>query len=242
MKKLWLAIGLLSLLAVPAAQAAYDGTLTFNGLGGGNANGGGVFNVLTTPAGGNPALGNFGTFCIEKNEFIVVNGSSYSYKMNTGAVAGGVGGATAVDPYTGLAMDNISIGTAYLYSQFRAGAAGYTSSLAKSQLQVAIWYLENEITSLILGGVDGSTFYANAKTGTSTTDATVFNASAGAYGVVALNLFTDANYNGAYDLGEVAHQDQLGIVPEPSTVIAGALLLLPFGASTLRILRKKSEA
>jgi hypothetical protein len=30
------------------------------------------------------------------------------------------------------------------------------------------------------------------------------------------------------------------VVPEPSTVIAGALLLLPFGASTLRILRKKA--
>jgi len=29
-------------------------------------------------------------------------------------------------------------------------------------------------------------------------------------------------------------------VPEPSTVIAGALLLLPFGVSTFRILRKKS--
>jgi hypothetical protein len=29
-------------------------------------------------------------------------------------------------------------------------------------------------------------------------------------------------------------------VPEPSTVIAGALLLLPFGASALRVLRKKS--
>jgi F0F1-type ATP synthase assembly protein I len=27
-------------------------------------------------------------------------------------------------------------------------------------------------------------------------------------------------------------------VPEPTTMIAGALLLLPFGASTLRILRK----
>jgi hypothetical protein len=28
------------------------------------------------------------------------------------------------------------------------------------------------------------------------------------------------------------------VVPEPSTVVAGALLLLPFGVSTLRILRK----
>jgi hypothetical protein len=28
-------------------------------------------------------------------------------------------------------------------------------------------------------------------------------------------------------------------VPEPSTVIAGALLLLPFGASAIRVLRRK---
>jgi hypothetical protein len=29
-------------------------------------------------------------------------------------------------------------------------------------------------------------------------------------------------------------------VPEPTTLIAGALLLLPFGASTLRILRRRT--
>jgi hypothetical protein len=28
------------------------------------------------------------------------------------------------------------------------------------------------------------------------------------------------------------------VVPEPTTVLAGALLLLPLGASTLRILRR----
>jgi hypothetical protein len=32
------------------------------------------------------------------------------------------------------------------------------------------------------------------------------------------------------------------VVPEPTTMIAGALLLLPFGASTLRILRKQNRA
>ena len=32
------------------------------------------------------------------------------------------------------------------------------------------------------------------------------------------------------------------VVPEPTTIISGALLLLPFGASTLRILRKKQVA
>jgi hypothetical protein len=35
-------------------------------------------------------------------------------------------------------------------------------------------------------------------------------------------------------------QSNLTPVPEPTTLISGALLLLPFGASTLRILRKKS--
>jgi hypothetical protein len=34
----------------------------------------------------------------------------------------------------------------------------------------------------------------------------------------------------------------LAAVPEPTTLIAGALLLLPFGASTIRILRKKVAA
>jgi hypothetical protein len=32
------------------------------------------------------------------------------------------------------------------------------------------------------------------------------------------------------------------VVPEPTTMIAGALLLLPFGASTLRVLRKRQTA
>jgi hypothetical protein len=31
-------------------------------------------------------------------------------------------------------------------------------------------------------------------------------------------------------------------VPEPSTIVAGALLLLPFGISTVRILRKDKQA
>jgi hypothetical protein len=34
----------------------------------------------------------------------------------------------------------------------------------------------------------------------------------------------------------------LTAVPEPTTMIAGALLLLPFGASTLRFMRKNRAA
>jgi len=43
---------------------------------------------------------------------------------------------------------------------------------------------------------------------------------------------------GLSDVEQSYHQ----VVPEPATIIAGALLLLPFGASTLRILRRNRTA
>jgi len=239
-KKLYLTVGAGLAFCAATAQAGFDGTLKFTGNGGGNANGGGVFNVTTTANSGTPILGNFGTFCIEKNEFIAVPSSVYSYKINNGAVAGGVAGQTLPnDTYTGLPIDRISIGTAFLYSQFRAAAVGYTSDLAKSQLQVAIWYLENEITTTSLGGIDGSSFINAATTKATSLGMAARDNSNGAFGVVVLNIFTDNNHNGIWDSGDTAQQDQLAIVPEPTTMIAGALLVLPFGASALRGLRRK---
>jgi hypothetical protein len=58
----------------------------------------------------------------------------------------------------------------------------------------------------------------------------VFADSGGAYGVVALNIYEGNN--------NVAKQDQLGLVPEPATVLAGLMLLLPFGVSAFRIIRR----
>jgi hypothetical protein len=54
-------------------------------------------------------------------------------------------------------------------------------------------------------------------------------------------LAVTSPFGGLSTLSEVSqsfHQE----VPEPTTIIAGALLLLPFGASTLRILRKNRTA
>ena len=45
-------------------------------------------------------------------------------------------------------------------------------------------------------------------------------------------------YTNTYQITPQIHN----VVPEPTTMIAGALLLLPFGASTLRILRKSRAA
>jgi hypothetical protein len=42
--------------------------------------------------------------------------------------------------------------------------------------------------------------------------------------------------------GHSANVSILAPVPEPTTMVAGALLLLPFGASTIRILRRNRTA
>jgi hypothetical protein len=47
--------------------------------------------------------------------------------------------------------------------------------------------------------------------------------------------------SGSVDINSITVSD-LSAVPEPTTMIAGALLLLPFGATTLRMLRKTRTA
>jgi hypothetical protein len=180
---------------------------------------------------------------LEVNEDIGWGTGTYDYQINTGAVNGG-GDARSTDPLAGPGfghpMDNISIGTAWLYSQFRAGNLNVNSVEAAGNLQDAFWYLEGE-TADPHGdgnGGDGSAYIALAalNTGTSAliaegTAGSIFNDSNGAYGVVALNLYTPE--------GGFA-QDQLGmVVPEPTTMLTGALILVPFGASTVRTLRRK---
>jgi hypothetical protein len=231
MKKIWLLATLVGAMVAPNVFAAYDGTISLTG--GPFQNGsGGEFTAHTS------GLGNFQTFCIEDNEFINLPGGPYNYIINSGAVAGGVSGATTTDPHTGLSMDNISIGTAWLYSQFRAHTLanyfGANQNANAGVLQQAIWGLEGEVA------YDAGNIYIQAaKTTLTLTDAQLVLDSHGAYGVVALNLYT-GDPNGTPGFGNRA-QDQLALVPEPTTMVAGALLLLPFGASTVRILRKKGN-
>ena len=213
------------LLAVNV-NATYDGTISLYQGASFSSGNGGEFQAVTS------GLGTFQTFCIEESEYFSP-GNTYNYKVNSGAVYGGVGAHTT-DPYNpGYPMDNISIGTAWLYSQFRNGTlTGYNYGSGRvasaGDLQNAIWWLEDE------GGANNG-FVTLAETTLSLNDSTIKKDSNGAYGVKALNLYTTDN-------GIVA-QDQLAIVvPEPTTLIAGALLLLPFGISTLRIIRTNKKA
>jgi hypothetical protein len=236
MKKLFLAVGLAGMMAAPGAFASMDGTVTLT-QGSYSYGNGGEFTATTS------GLGTFQTFCIEYSEEFYP-GQQYWYVENTGAVYGGLGGQDAIDNHFGpRSMDNISIGTAWLYSQFRADLVGshyfgdtLTSSRceAAGQLQMAIWWFEDEIpnaASINPYDIRNNMFYGllTAKFGSDLTKAKVD--SNGAYGVIAMNLYSDQD-------GSAPAQDQLAIVPEPTTVLVGMLLLVPFGASTLRILRR----
>lgn len=229
-----------AVLLVPSLYASFDGTITLT-QGPYSYGNGGEFTAQTS------GLGTFQTFCIEYNEEFQP-GSLYNYYQNTGAVMGGAG-VDAIDPHTGRSMDNISIGTAWLYSQFRAGTlSGYDfantygdRNADAGALQQAIWWLEDEPN-----GVKNS-FVTEAETALTLTDSTIIGDSGGAYGVIALNLYstTQVGDNQQVTIDGTtyyASQDQLAIVPEPATIMSGVLLLLPFGASTLRILRRKQAA
>ncbi len=218
MKKMKLCCALLGASILSSTSLFADITINNPVIGG--ADGGGAFTA--TDNGGQ--FGTFLTFCLELNEHITLPGT-YNYTINSGAVLGGVGTGPGGTPG---AFDPISIGTAYLYSQFTQGGLGAITPALGNAMQSAIWWLENESPNL---SGDGALLiaYAQSQLGVST-DLTA--AANGAYGVVALNLYSS----------DGLHQDMLAIVPEPSTVIAGALLLLPLGISALRIVRKNRAA
>jgi hypothetical protein len=123
--------------------------------------------------------------------------------------------------------DPISIGTAWLYSQFAAGALegySYTPGLGRMQsasaLQSAIWWLEEET-----GGNPSSPFVTLAVNALGLDAASLKSDANGAFNVRALNLESG---------GTTQNMLMTVAVPEPSTVIAGCLLLLPFAFRVLR--------
>jgi hypothetical protein len=144
-------------------------------------------------------------------------------------------------PYTGYNYTALSaaplspsgpMGTAAAIDIEKLWAAYYTSALSDSSgvtaaaLQVAIWEdIANKVSGYSLT-VSGN----NAVT----SEATTMLANLG-------NLTAQADLE-ALVLSQSSGQGYVVAVPEPATMIAGALLLLPFGASTLRILRRKRMA
>jgi hypothetical protein len=58
-----------------------------------------------------------------------------------------------------------------------------------------------------------------------------------------LGIYINYGTQGQLNVDDVTLNTGLGTaVPEPSTMIAGAMLLLPFGSGAVRLLRKKLQA
>lgn len=228
MKKLWMILSLAGAMVATNVSASLTVTLTEAG---GNANGGGLFQAVTS------ANGTFYTYCLSIATTFVP-GTTYNYAFSSSIDA-------VVPP---VVPTYITEGTAYMYSQFLQGNAFYGANLNATTLndvQATIWYLQGLLVDSSgnygTGGMIDPENNANlsslinailptlsADTGGLSTTQLESNGN-GAYGVVAMNLY---GANGSI------HQPQLAVVPEATTVIAGVLLLLPLGASTLRILRR----
>lgn len=202
--KLTLALAGLALFGAQTAWADPNtGETIVVGSISGNTTSGGPF-LVTGGSYGGPS---FETFCVETTEFLSI-GSTYTVTKNTGAVYGGSGyGLTYDGDVAGTSVfDPLSKATGWLYSEFRAGGGaltGWTGSVAdKTDLQLAIWWLEDEITTI---GGNASIWAAQG----------IGNASEYAGSTYVMNL----------TVGENEHQDLLAI-PEPETY---AMLLAGLG-------------
>jgi hypothetical protein len=183
------------------------------------AGSGGEFKATVVSEGftGNPVGSVFQTFCVEKNEGLSL-GSAYFAVVNTAAVAGGVGGGSP---------DPLDPKTAWLYNEFLNGTlAGYDypNSTADGRigsagaLQNAIWYLEDEITSLPAGLA--TSFYNLA----------VGSGARGIGDVRVLNLYSNER------LTDRAQDILCRITPVPAP---GAILVVGIGTAVVGWLRKR---
>jgi len=248
---------------------AYDGAVTVlsrAGIGSGAAayaggpTGGGAFKLTANPAldpliqTGVPGVvalnpNQFLSFCIERNEFINFGGT-YQVSISDGADKGGLGDSDG----SSLTPDPISRSTAWLFRKFTDGtlnsdASGFQyNNSGGNQLQTALWFLENEIIDaiphssyrfLVDTAMTANGFVAPI-TGFTAADyaaARVQNNNGG-YGVKVLNMYSVTS-KGVVNY----HQDVLAVVvPEPSTIVAGGLALIPLLFGTLASgSRKKSS-
>ena len=164
----------------------------------------------------------FQTFCVEYGEYFY-SGVPYYVTISDSAFNGGVGSGG----------DPISLGTAWLYYQFATGTLGnynYGSdrSTSAGYLQDIIWYLEGEvgaITNPVANPFDDMLTTKFESIGNAKAD------NNGTYSVAVLNL---------YDSKGGLRQDQLVLVPEPSTLLLLGAGLLGLGLLGRRKFKKYS--
>jgi len=161
----------------------------------------------------------FQTFCIEYTEHISI-GTTYNFSISDRAILGGV--SSGGDP--------ISVGTAWLYYMFATGQlSGYDyigsdRSADAGALQATIWWLEGEASDP--GSTNEFRSLVTAKFVNPMDD------NNWQYPVAVLNLYTST--------GGLA-QDQLVLVPEPSTLLLMGAGLIGIGVFGRKRFRRKEK-
>jgi len=212
-----------------------NATLTISGSVGGAAIGAYKVNFddLALGSGGGTANGPNGSV----NVSFVTDGQSV-----VGAVAGQYA-PPYLSGFNGTGFGSQPMGpdtTTYLTTGMGAGRAILTWTSGQKYLGL-LWGSVDDYNTLELWN---GTTYVGTVTGAEALASPSGNQ--GVNGTVYVNIYSDLAFDKviasstqyAFEFDNVAYS----AVPEPTTMVAGALLLLPFGASTLRMLRKNRAA
>ena len=216
--------------------------------------------ILINQVSSNPTMpANYTTVCTDIEGTLYL-GQTYKFDVPPTPFSGETGldptwGAVNTPTYlTGHSTDTANAGQAiqnaaylfYTYGDLSSAGIGGTT-VQKAALQLAVWEALYDTTAsgqIVTGS--GARFTV---TGTGGSDAAAIQLAStwiatlnGSYNYTGY-LLTPASGNSSWWTdGKPPQELFIATVPEASTVVAGALLLLPFATSTFKILRRKLKA